>query len=79
MRTPLPSLISLCAFEAAARHRSFRRAAIELNITQGAISQQIKGLETLVGTALFIAKTIQSASPTRGANTCAPLASRSRS
>ena len=38
----LPSLTSLAAFEAAARHRSFTRAADELNVTPGAISRQIR-------------------------------------
>lgn len=40
-------------FDAAARHRSFTRAAEELHVTQGAVSQQIKGLEEQVGVALF--------------------------
>jgi LysR family glycine cleavage system transcriptional activator len=54
MRKSLPSLTSLYAFEAAARHLSFRRAAIELNLTQSAISQRIIGLEDLLDTKLFI-------------------------
>ena len=41
----LPPLNSLRAFEAAARHLSFTRAAEELFVTQAAISHQIKGLE----------------------------------
>lgn len=41
----LPSLTSLTAFEASARHRSLKRAAEELNVTPGAISRQIKSLE----------------------------------
>ena len=41
----LPSLNGLRAFEAAARHLSFTRAASELNVTQTAISHQIKRLE----------------------------------
>jgi LysR family glycine cleavage system transcriptional activator len=49
----LPSMSSLRAFEAAARHLSFTRAAIELNVTQGAISQRIKTLETMLGVLLF--------------------------
>ncbi|MCL4744243.1 MAG: LysR family transcriptional regulator [Burkholderiaceae bacterium] len=50
----LPSLSSLLAFEAAARHLSFTRAATELNVTQGAISQRIKTLEDLLGQLLFV-------------------------
>ena len=49
----LPSLTSLAAFEAAARHRSLTRAADELNVTPGAISRQIKGLEEELGVPLF--------------------------
>ncbi|MEW6452355.1 MAG: transcriptional regulator GcvA [Pseudomonadota bacterium] len=49
-----PSLASLRAFEATARHLSFTRAARELNLTQTAISHRIKGLETLLGTRLFV-------------------------
>jgi DNA-binding transcriptional LysR family regulator len=43
----------LLAFEAVARHLSFRRAATELNITQGAVSQRIKTLETVLCQPLF--------------------------
>jgi DNA-binding transcriptional LysR family regulator len=50
---PLPPLNSLVAFEAAARHLSFTRAADELNVTQGAISRQIRHLEDYLGRALF--------------------------
>lgn len=50
----LPSLSTLIAFEAAARHLSFTRAATELNLSQGAISQRIKALEELLGQRLFI-------------------------
>ena len=53
MRRVLPSLSSLRAFEAAARHQSFTRAAAELNLTQTAISHQIKNLEDLLQVALF--------------------------
>lgn len=49
----LPSLKSLQAFEAAARHLSFRVAAEELLLTQSAISHQVAGLEERLGTALF--------------------------
>jgi LysR family glycine cleavage system transcriptional activator len=54
MRQNLPSISSLLAIEAAARHLSFTRAAIELNLTQGAISQRIKALEDMLGVQLFI-------------------------
>ena len=50
----LPSLNGLKAFEAAARHESFTRAAEELCVTQGAISHQVKALETELGLKLFI-------------------------
>jgi LysR family glycine cleavage system transcriptional activator len=53
MTRPLPSLNALRAFEAAARHLSFTRAAAELNVTQTAISHQIKGLEEHLGVQLF--------------------------
>jgi LysR family glycine cleavage system transcriptional activator len=49
----LPSLTALRAFEAAARHLSFTRAAAELCVTQTAISHQIKQLEAHLGVALF--------------------------
>ena len=49
----LPPLNALRAFEAAARHLSFTKAAEELHVTPGAISQQIKSLEEFVGTSLF--------------------------
>ena len=49
----LPPLKALRAFEAAARHESFSRAADELAVTPGAISQQIRLLEEHLGVALF--------------------------
>jgi hypothetical protein len=49
----LPSLSSLSAFEAAARHLSLTRAAAELNVTTGAISKHIKFLEGELGHRLF--------------------------
>ena len=49
----LPPLNALKAFEAAARHESFTRAAEELNVTQGAVSQQVKALETTLAVRLF--------------------------
>lgn len=48
-----PPLNALRAFEAAARLGGFSRAADELCVTSGAITQQIKGLEEWIGTALF--------------------------
>lgn len=49
----LPSLNALKAFEAAARHESFTKAADELAVTQGAVSHQVKGLEVELGLRLF--------------------------
>ncbi len=53
MRKRLPSIQALQAFEAAARHESFTRAAQELSLTQGAVCRQIAGLEAFIGVALF--------------------------
>jgi LysR family transcriptional regulator, glycine cleavage system transcriptional activator len=53
MRPRLPPLNNLKAFEAAARHESFTRAAEELCVTQGAVSQQVKSLEEGLGIKLF--------------------------
>lgn len=50
---PLPPLNSLVGFEAAARHLSFTQAASELNVTQGAISRQVRHLEEYLGKPLF--------------------------
>jgi LysR family glycine cleavage system transcriptional activator len=50
---PLPSFDALAAFETAARHESFTRAADELHVTQGAISRQIRVLEDRLGVLLF--------------------------
>lgn len=49
----LPSTVSLLCFEAAARHESFSQAARELNLTQGAISRQIRLLEENLDQKLF--------------------------
>ncbi|MDX1400711.1 MAG: LysR substrate-binding domain-containing protein [Kiloniellales bacterium] len=54
MRKGLPPLQWLRSFEAAARHMSFTLAAEELGITQSAVSQQVKSLETFLGQALFL-------------------------
>jgi len=50
----LPPLNALRSFEAAARYESFTRAAEELHVTQGAVSQQVKTLETQLGVRLLI-------------------------
>ncbi|WP_309083193.1 transcriptional regulator GcvA [Chelativorans sp.] len=49
----LPPLTHLPAFDAAARHLSFTKAAAELNLTHGAISRAIRTLEERLGTRLF--------------------------
>jgi LysR family glycine cleavage system transcriptional activator len=49
----LPPLVELRAFEAAARHRSFKLAAAELGVTPTAVSHQIKLLEAYCGEILF--------------------------
>ena len=53
MKKRLPPLNWLRAFESSARHLNFTQAAAELHMTQAAVSQQIKGLETQLGCALF--------------------------
>ena len=53
MPRDLPPLNALRAFEAAARHGSFTRAAEELCVTQGAVSQQVKALELDLSAKLF--------------------------
>src|SRR5262249_53944886 len=53
MARRLPPLNGLKAFEAAARSESFTRAAKELNVTQGAVSHQVKALEHILGLKLF--------------------------
>ena len=50
----LPPLNALKAFEAAARSESLTRAAEELCVTQGAVSQQVKALEATLGVKLFV-------------------------
>lgn len=54
MKRRLPSLSALRAFEAAARHRSAKRAAEELSVTPTAISHQVRQLEDALGIALFL-------------------------
>lgn len=53
MTRRLPPLNAVRAFEAAARHLSFTKAAEELHVTQAAISHQVKSLETYLGLKLF--------------------------
>jgi len=53
MTRRLPSLNAMRAFEAAARHLSFTRAAQELHVTQAAVSHQIKSLEETLGVPVF--------------------------
>lgn len=53
MSTRVPSLNWLRVFEAAARTESFAQAASQLNMTPAAVSQQVKALETQLGTPLF--------------------------
>lgn len=53
LRRRLPPLNALRAFEAAARHLSFTRAADELAVTQAAVSHQVKALEEWLGLRLF--------------------------
>jgi len=63
----LPPLAAVRAFEAAARHLSFTRAADELGMTQAAVSYQIKLLEERVGAPLFLRRPRQVALSEAGA------------
>jgi DNA-binding transcriptional LysR family regulator len=54
MRRQLPSTTALACFEAAARHRSYTRAAEELSLTQSAVSRQILALEAFIGVSMFV-------------------------
>ena len=49
----IPPLNSLRAFDAAGRHLNFRIAADELGVTQGAVAQHVRGLESYLGLALL--------------------------
>jgi LysR family glycine cleavage system transcriptional activator/LysR family transcriptional regulator of beta-lactamase len=55
--SPLRSLNGLRAFEAAARHRSFTKAAAELNVSQAAVSHIVRELEERLGVPLFVRHT----------------------
>ena len=52
-RNLTPSMSLLLAFEAAARHESYTRAAEELSLTQSAVSRQVQSLEQQLGVILF--------------------------
>ncbi|RUM20403.1 LysR family transcriptional regulator [Rhizobium vallis] len=52
-RSLVPDIVNLHAFECAARHQNFSRAAEELNLTQSAVSRQISELEQQTGVKLF--------------------------
>jgi LysR family glycine cleavage system transcriptional activator len=54
MTRRLPNFSALRAFEAAARHENFSRAAEELHLTHGAISHQVRALEEELGRPLFV-------------------------
>lgn len=53
MPTSLPPLKALHAFEVAGRHLNFRRASEELGVSAGAVSQQVRKLEAVLGVILF--------------------------
>lgn len=53
MRRKIPASHTLLCFDATARHRSLTRAAVELSLTQSAVSRQILALEKTLGVALF--------------------------
>ncbi|MNF26658.1 Glycine cleavage system transcriptional activator [compost metagenome] len=67
----LPSLNMLRIFEEVARHRSFSQAALGLNVTQGAVSRQIKQLEDYLGVALFL-RTPKGLALTEAGNSLSP-------
>lgn len=54
MKKICPTITELQAFDAAARHSSFTKAATELFVTQGAVSRQVASLESYLGTPLFM-------------------------
>ena len=67
----LPPFSSLVALEAAARHRSYSRAAQELFVTHGAVSQQVRKLEEELGVQLFTRRGNQMEPTTTGATLAA--------
>jgi DNA-binding transcriptional LysR family regulator len=54
MRHRLPSVQSLLVLDAAVKHGNFTRAAEELSLTHGAVSQQVRALQSRLGTRLFV-------------------------
>ena len=58
MSQRLPPLNALKAFEAAARHLSVKKAAVELNVTPAAVSHQIRTLEEYLDFSYSIATTV---------------------
>lgn len=70
----LPSLNALRCFEAAARSGSFSRAAVELNVTQSAVSHQIRQLEQWFSTVLFDRQGRQTVPTARGQELAQSLA-----
>lgn len=69
----LPPLSMLRAFEAAARHGSFAKAADELGVTHSAVSHQIRGLEDWLGQALFVRRARKVELSAVGEELAAPL------
>jgi LysR family glycine cleavage system transcriptional activator len=70
----LPTLVALSAFEAAARHLSFKKAADELCVTPSSVSHQIKSLEEQLGVSLFTRFNRQVALTLDGVNYAAAIA-----
>lgn len=62
-----PPLKALLAFDAAMKHQSFAKAAVELSVTPGAIGQQIRNLEDWLGTDLFV-RSVRQVQPTASAH-----------
>lgn len=69
----LPPLSAIQAFEAAARHLSFSRAAKELHVTSSAVSHRVRTLEQLLGVALFNRRTRQVTLTVEGEAYLAPV------
>ena len=71
----LPPLAAVRAFEAAARTENFTAAAVELGMTQAAISYQVKALEERLGAALFVRERGRARLTPLGARLLPPLSS----